>query len=108
MRRLIILAVLVGAGLPAVAHSVTLTCIDSTPGVRYNFYRGTQPGQESATPLNTAPVAACAYVDQTVKRHKTYYYVARAVCVACGTGVSGTSAPSNEIAAKIPGHRWIG
>ena len=56
----------------AFAHSVSLTCSDATPGVTFNFYRGTTPGGESSTPINSSPVATCAYTDTTVVGLQTY------------------------------------
>jgi hypothetical protein len=61
-------------------HSVLLgQCESSTPDVQYNFYRGTEKGQESTTPLNPIPLSTCSYTDLTVENGDTYYYTAKAV-----------------------------
>jgi predicted phage tail protein len=63
----------------------------------YNIYRGTSPGGESSTPLNSAPVDSNTYVDDSVTPGTTYYYVLRTV-----NSVGGESAPSNEANAQVP------
>lgn len=91
-----------GAG----THSVTLQgCVDTTPGVSFNFYRGTVPTSggvyfESTTPLNATPLAACSFVDTTVLGNTTYYYVAKAYLATAAP--PGLSSPSNEVAAVVP------
>jgi fibronectin type 3 domain-containing protein len=83
------------------AHSVSLTCTASTStGVTgYNFYRGTSPGGESSTALNSTPVSTCSYTDTTVAAATTYYYVAKAYCPTCSPTLS---AASNEATANVP------
>jgi len=63
----------------------------------YNIYRGTSPGGESSTPLNSAPINSNTYVDENVTPGITYYYVLRTVDLA-----GGESAPSNEADAQVP------
>jgi hypothetical protein len=62
----------------------------------YNVYRGTASGGESATPLNSAPVAGTTYCDENVQAGQTYYYVL--------TTVDGDSqsADSAEVSAAVP------
>jgi len=84
----------------AFGHSVAMTCTESTPNTTFNWYRGTSPGGESATPLNATPTTACAYTDSSVIGLQTYYYIAKAYCSTCSPSLSG---PSNEISATIPG-----
>lgn len=84
------------------AHSVSLTCTDTTPGVQFNFYKGSCPGGESATPLNASPLATCSYVDTAVAGLGKYCYIARAYCATCVNGGSGLSVASNEVTATIP------
>jgi hypothetical protein len=87
-------------------HSVTLSgCVSSTPNVQFNFYRGSAPGQESSTALNTVngvttPLTTCNYVDTSVVGLQTYYYVAKAYL---STATQSLSGPSNEVEAVIPG-----
>jgi hypothetical protein len=91
-----------GAG----THDVILCWNPSTtPGVGYNVFRGTAPGGESTTPLNSSPVAAgctsattCTYTDATVVTGTTYYYTVRAVASNDVT----QSADSNQVAAPVP------
>jgi hypothetical protein len=81
-------------------HSVTLGgCTDATPGVSFNFYRGTASGGENAIPLNAAPLANCNYVDSAVTPLQTYYYTAKAYLA---TANPNLSSPSNEVTATIP------
>jgi hypothetical protein len=72
-------------------------CNSTTPGVQYNFYRGTTAKGESTTPLNATPLSTCSYVDTTVVVGGTYFYVAKAYL-----SVGGLSAGSNEVSAAIP------
>lgn len=86
----------------ATTHSVSLTCTASTSnGVTgYFFYRGTVSLQESATPLNSTPVTACAYTDTAVTALTKYFYNAKSFCAACNPTTSITA--SNEVSATIP------
>jgi hypothetical protein len=69
----------------------------TTGVVGYNVYRGTSPGGESSTPLNSTPVSGTSYVDVNVTAGMTYYYVLTSV------GANGVqSAPSNETEAQVP------
>ena len=87
----------------ASAHSVTLQgCTSTTPGVQFNFYRGTTPGGEMATAINPTPQATCLWTDTTVVGLATYYYTAKAYCATCVNGGVGLSGPSNEVQAVIP------
>jgi endoglucanase Acf2 len=56
----------------------------------YNVYRGTSPGGEDATALNSSPVTGTTFRDTTVAANVTYFYTVKAV----NTG--GISAASNE------------
>jgi hypothetical protein len=103
---LAILAVLVSASLsaqigalPLSSHTVKLTCTASTSAcvVGYYFYRGSAPGGESPTPLNSSAVTPCVYTDATVNASTTYYYRAKAYC-----SVEGYSNFSNEATATTP------
>jgi len=81
-------------------HDIILAWAASPPpGVSgYNLYRGTTPGGESATPINSAPINGTSYVDGNVTAGVTYYYVAMAVA---SDGVT-LSTGSNEASAKVP------
>ncbi len=59
----------------------------------YNVYRGTTPGEESTSPLNSTPITGTAYHDAAVAPTVTYYYVV----VAVNNG--GASPASSEVAA---------
>jgi hypothetical protein len=84
----------------ATGHSVSLSgCSDTTPGVSFNFYRGTSAGGENTTALNASPLATCSYIDTTVTALNTYFYVAKAFLSTASPQLSG---PSNEVTAAIP------
>jgi hypothetical protein len=64
------------------SHSVTLTWNASTDmpspiptGSGYNVYRNTVAGTTGAVLLNTSPIAADTYVDNTVVPGTYFYYV---------------------------------
>ena len=93
------------------AHSVTLTWAANTTGApptSYNVLRGTTTGTESATPIGSVQVPSsafpgatcsttCTYVDTSgLVEGQTYFYEVTA------SAASGTSGPSNEVAATIP------
>jgi endoglucanase Acf2 len=59
----------------------------------YYIYRGTSPGGESATPLNSTPVTVTTFRDTTVVPFTSYFYTVRAV------NDGGASGPSNEASA---------
>jgi len=82
------------------SHDVIVSWTDSaTPGVMgYNVYRGTTPGGESSTPLNSTPINGTAYTDENVTAGATYYYVLTAVA---SNGVT-QSAASSEATATVP------
>jgi fibronectin type 3 domain-containing protein len=80
-------------------HDVILTWTDGSDSgvVGYNVYRGTAPGGESSTPLNSSPISGTSYTDSNVTAGGVYYYVVRAV------GSDGVlSAPSTETEATVP------
>ena len=81
------------------AHSVTLTWTASTdPVASYNVYRGTNPpGNEGATPINTAPVTGTTYVDTNVTAGEKLDYVVTAVSA---SGIE--SVHSNEVTVTVP------
>jgi hypothetical protein len=81
------------------AHDVFLSWSASTSSgvVGYNVYRGTTPGGESSTPLNSTPISGTSYVDETVTAGTTYYYVVKAV-----NGSGEQSAASAETEASVP------
>jgi endoglucanase Acf2 len=56
----------------------------------YNIYRGTTPGGESTTPINSAPVTTTSYKDTTVLPYTDYFYTVEAVTAA------STSSPTDE------------
>lgn len=79
------------AALGSGCHFVYLTWTASSSAgvVGYNIYRGTSPGGESATPINTGgPVAGTAYTDVTAGSGITYFYFLRATD---GTNLSPAS-----------------
>jgi hypothetical protein len=81
------------------SHDVVLSWSASTSPevVGYFIYRGTTPGGESSTPLNSTLITGLDYTDENVVAGMTYYYVATAVAS------DGTqSAPSNEVSATVP------
>lgn len=95
-------------GAKAQGHSVSLKWTDSTTaGAQYNVLRGTTAGGESATPINSTPLAAgiTAFTDASVTGGGVYFYEVVAVCPSgggCPAGVVGTSAPSNEVSVTVP------
>lgn len=89
-------AVLSGSG----THDVILSWTASpTAGIAgYNIYRGTAPGGESSTPLNSAPVVGTTYADANVQPGGKYYYVVTAV----NSNGTQQSSDSNETSATVP------
>lgn len=81
-------------------HDVILTWTASlTSGVAgYNVYRGTTPGGESSTPLNSTPINSTTYADENVVAGASYYYVVTTVSLNNGA----QSARSTETSAKVP------
>jgi hypothetical protein len=77
-------------------HSVRLTWKPSTsPGVRYNIYRSTNPNKFTPPSLNPTPIPETSYVDNTVEGNKIYYYSARAV------DAKGNESPDSNIAKAV-------
>jgi fibronectin type 3 domain-containing protein len=85
-----------GAG----THDVMLawTAVTSANVAGYNIFRGTSPGGEGSTPLNSTPVQGTSYIDESVSAGVTYYYVITDVSQ---NGVT-QSAPSNQVSAAVP------
>jgi hypothetical protein len=81
------------------SHDVILSWAASpTSGVvGYYVYRGTAPGGESSSPLNSTLINGTSYADENVAAGATYYYVVTAVA---SDGVQ--SAASNETECTIP------
>ena len=81
------------------AHSVVLnwTASIDVPADSYNVYRGTAAGQESTTPLNSAPITGTSYTDTTVQAGTTYFYIAKSISASGALSVA-----SNEISATVP------
>ena len=61
----------------------------------YNLYRGEQPGNYSANPVNKELIEEPMYTDTSVVSGKTYYYVVKAKCG------NDESAPSNEMKVDV-------
>ena len=88
-RRVVIKAALVQG-----CHFITLnwTPSPSTGVVGYNVYRGTSPGTESQTPLNTSgPVNDTTFTDVGTTSGTTYYYIVKS------TDGTSLSPPSQEV-----------
>lgn len=86
-------------------HSTTLNWSESTTcaapcTITYNVFRGTSPGAENTTPLNSSPIASTTFTDSTVSLGNTYFYVVQAV--ETNSGLVLTSANSNEVSAIFP------
>jgi fibronectin type 3 domain-containing protein len=81
------------------SHDVILSWTASAASgvVGYYVYRGTAPGGESSSPLNSTPINGTSYADENVTAGVTYYYVVTAVA---SDGVQ--SAASNETEATVP------
>ena len=80
-------------------HNVVLTWTASaTSGVNYVAWRGTTTGGPY-TVLTATPFPATTYTDATGVGGTTYFYVVQTTCAggSCPTGISGTSAFSNEV-----------
>jgi hypothetical protein len=78
-------------------HNVVLAWSESQPsGVTYNVFRGTSPGGEGTTAINTSPISLMGYTDTNVVAGTTYYYTVQAV------NSAGTSPSSNEASATVP------
>jgi len=78
-------------------HNVGLSWTPSSSSgvVGYNVYRGTTPGGESSTPLNSTPFSGTTYADQSVTTGTTYYYVVTAV------GTDDTQSPASAESSTI-------
>jgi hypothetical protein len=81
-------------------HDVVLSWDPSTiPGVSgYNVFRGTTPGGENVTPLNSTPISGTTYTDASVTAGATYYYVVAAIASDNVT----PAVDSNEASATVP------
>lgn len=89
--------VVIKAALGQGCHFISLnwTASTSTGVTGYNIYRGTSPGGESSTPVNTGgPVSGTSFTDTTTVSGTTYYYTIKA------TNGSLESAPSSEASAS--------
>src|SRR5262245_34707673 len=91
------------------AQQVNLTW-DPSPstcsGLGYNVYRSMTAGTYAGPPVNTrlimpAPTAAAPFVDSTVQRGLTYFYIVKTSC----SGLE--SAPSNEVKVKVADARIL-
>jgi hypothetical protein len=61
------------------------------------------PAQSAFVALNSTPSAALNYTDSTVSPGVSYVYEVESVCTTgCGVGVTGSSAPSSEVAVTLP------
>ena len=81
------------------AHQAILTWVASVdPVAGYNIYRGTNPpGNEGATPINSALVTGLTYTDAAVTAGEKLDYVVTAVSA---QGVE--SIHSNEVVTTVP------
>jgi hypothetical protein len=81
-------------------HDVILTWAAVTTQIvaGYNIFRGTSPGGEGSTPINSTPIQGTSYIDESVSPGVTYYYVITAL----SQYGAAASAPSNEVSATVP------
>jgi fibronectin type 3 domain-containing protein len=88
-------------------HSVVLSWVPPADGTAasdsYSVLRGTVAGSHNTTvaaglDMGCTSNANCTYTDTTVANGTTYYYVVEAV------NTNGTSLPSSEASATIPGN----
>ena len=84
-------------------HQVLLTWTASTDmpspiptGDGYNIYRGIEPTQPGATPLNSTPIQATTYTDLAVTAGTDYDYFVTSVI----NGAQSTD--SNTVSATVP------
>jgi len=70
--------------------------------ITYNVFRGTAPGAESATPINSSAVTPDTYTDPVTltTSTQTFYYTIQAV--ETFGGVTQSSASSVEVSATFP------
>ncbi len=88
---------LLGTGVAAVSHSVSLSWSPSTSTVMgYNTYTSSVSGGPY-TKLTTAPVSTSSYTDSNVVAGQTYYFVVTAV-----NSSNVESAYSAEVSALVP------
>jgi fibronectin type 3 domain-containing protein len=85
-----------GVNLQVTAHSATLSWTEGPPVVGFRVYRSMQSGT-SFTLLTSTLVPGTSFVDSTVAKGQTYFYVVTAV-----DAQSHESAFSNEVSATIP------
>jgi len=87
--------------------SITLTWNESQQGAYpiggYAIYRGTFPGGESSTLINTVDTNTTTYTDTNITLGTTYYYYVKAFDVKAFDNQTppNYSAPSNEVNAEI-------
>jgi fibronectin type 3 domain-containing protein len=81
------------------SHDVVLswTASPTSDVIGYDIYRGTTPGGESSTPLNSTPVSGTNFTDENVTAGAVYYYLATSVT---SDGVT-QSAASAETTATV-------
>ena len=86
---------------PASGTQAALTWTAPTSGTvtGYDIYRGTVPGGESSTPINSTPVSGTSYVDTTAVPGNTYYYLVKSIVG------SAVNAASNEATVTMPTNR---
>lgn len=88
---------LIGTGVTAIAHSVSLSWSDGDSTVTgYNTYVASVSGGPYLK-LTSAPIAGTSYVDSSVHSGQTYYYVVTAI-----DSTNQESTYSSEIAAIVP------
>jgi hypothetical protein len=91
---------LTGTGTSSTSHYVSLTWTASTSSgvVGYYVYRGTSSGGESGTPINSSPVNAANYTDNSVTAGTEYFYTVTAVA----SDGTTQSVASDEASASVP------
>jgi hypothetical protein len=84
-------------------HQIVLNWVASTDmpspipaGDGYNIFRGIEPSQPGATPINATPVTATTYTDTNVTAGTNYDYFVTAVI----GGIQSTD--SNTVSATVP------
>jgi hypothetical protein len=82
------------------SHDVVLswTASSSSGVIGYNVFRGTTPGGESSTPLNSTPINGTTYADASVAAGTEYYYLVTSVA---SDGVTQSTA-TPETTATVP------
>ena len=77
-------------------HNVALSWSASSGATGYDVYRSTTSGSFGSSPVNSSPVACCAYTDASVTAGTTYYYVTTAL-----NSAGLQSGYSNQVTAAI-------